>query len=234
VNGLAVAPDLVDQLLAALADTAATGEVVAESPSSYARLGVDSSHAKRLTARAGDRTVAAYLIGNRGSSYESVFLRPEQGSRVYEIRSRLGEVADRRLDDWRDKRIMALAGDSIGGIEVGRGRLRYSLDRAGTGWMVGKVPADSAAVSRLLGQLASLTATGFPTSAQADSANFTTPERSLTIRGKTGQVLAALAFDSTANGFWVRREGQPTVFRLESWAVDQITPADSTLRAKSK
>jgi hypothetical protein len=47
-------------------------------------------------------------------------------------------------------------------------------------------------------------------------------------------VLAALAFDSIGAGFLVRRERQPTIFRMDSWGVDQVTPADSTLRSRAK
>jgi len=69
---------------------------------------------------------------------------------------------------------------------------------------------------------------------QAEEADFAKPDRTLRIQGRAGGLLAGLAFDSTAGAFLVRLEGKPTVFLLESWAADQITPADSTLRPKAK
>jgi hypothetical protein len=232
VNGLPAGADLVDQLLEAVSDTAATGELAAESKTSHERLGVDSAKAKRLRIAAGDKTLLTYLIGNRGSNWESVYLRTENDDRVFQVKSRLSEYADRQVDDWRDKKILAVEPDSVGGIDVGRGKASYSLERGASGWSLGAAPADSAAVAALLSQLKSFNASGFATQAQIDSAKFTPADRSLRVRGKGGQVLGALAFDSTSGGFWVRREGQATVFRVESWTADQVTPVDSTVRKK--
>jgi hypothetical protein len=234
VNGMPAAPEQVDQLLADLVDSTATGEVVAENRSSHARLGIDSASAKRVTVRAGDAVLLTYLVGNRGSSYESVYLRREHEDRVYQVKSRLAEAAERPVDDWRDKRILTLASDRISGVDVTRGRSSYSVDRAASGWTLGTVAADSGAVSRWITQLASLSASGFPTPAQADSADFSKPDRSLRIRGRTGQVLGSLAFDSISGGFLVRRDGQATIFRIETYTADQIFPVDSTLRSKTK
>ena len=233
-NGFPAAADLVDQLLADLADTTATGEVVAENRSSHERLGIDAAHAKRLSVRGGDRVLLTWLVGHRGTSYASVYLRRENEDRVYEVKSRLADAAERRLDDWRDKRILAVAADSVGGLDVSRGKKSYSVERAGSGWTLGGAPADSGAMSRWLSQLGSLSAGGFATPAQAEAADFAKPDRTLRIRGRKGGVLAALAFDSTAGAFLVRLEGKPTIFRMESWAADQITPADSTLRPRPK
>jgi hypothetical protein len=234
VNGFPVAADLVDQLLADLADTTVTGEVVAENRSSHERLGLDAAHAKRLTVRAGAKVLLTWLIGHRGSDYASVYLRKENEDRVYEVKSRLANAAERRVDDWRDKRILAVAADSVGGLDVRRGRKGYSVERAGSGWTLGGAPADSAAMSRWLSQLGSLQAPGFATPAQTEAADFGKPDRTLRIRGRKGEVLAALAFDSTAGAFLVRLEGKPTVFRLENWTADQITPVDTSLKARAK
>ncbi len=231
VNGFAAAANEVNQLLGGLADTAGAGEVVAESPASHSRFGVDSASARRVTVRAGDKILSSYLVGNRGSSFGTVYLRRDNDNRVYQMKSGLAEAANRELDDWRDKRILSLAADSIAGVDVRRGRTSYSLARTDAGWRLGKAPADSAAVARLLTDLGNVAASGFPTPAQTDSANFARPERALRVRGKAGQVLAELAFDSLASAFLVRQEGKETVYRMDPWAADQVTPTDSALRA---
>jgi hypothetical protein len=48
-----------------------------------------------------------------------------------------------------------------------------------------------------------------------------------------GRPLLALSMDSTAAGIWVRREGDPVTYRLDTWTVNGLTPADSTLRKKA-
>src|SRR5207245_578377 len=107
----------------------------------------------------------------------------------------------------------------------------YTLTRSGTAWTVGSAPADSAAIGSLLEQVKQLEASGFANAAQADSAQQSKPSRKVRFLGK-GRLLAELAFDSTAAGYWVRLSGSPTVYKLDNWVVDRLTPADSTLRKK--
>jgi len=233
VNGLPAATDLVERLLADLTDSAATGEIVAESPSSHARLGVDSAGARRVTVHAGERLLAQYLVGNRGVTYGTVYLRQENDPRVYQVKSGLTEAVSRSPDDWRDKRILTLATDSIGAVDLRRGGSRYAVERSDSSWRVGGSPADTSAVDRWLSQLGSLTASGFASTGAADSADFTRPDRTLRIRDRAGREVAALVFDSIAGGFLVRRDGSATVFRIDSWTADRMVPSDSTLRARS-
>ena len=77
-------------------------------------------------------------------------------------------------------------------------------------------------------------AAGFASAAQADSARFDRPERRVTLLRADGAPLLRLAFDSTAEGFWVRADSGKTIYRMDAWAVDRLAPADSTLRAATK
>jgi hypothetical protein len=43
----------------------------------------------------------------------------------------------------------------------------------------------------------------------------------------------ALTFDSTASGYWVRKPEGGTVYRLDFWQVDQLTPAEDALKRHS-
>jgi hypothetical protein len=230
VNGQPAAPDLVAELLRQLGDTAARGELVAESAGSHGRLGLDSASAKRVTVRAGERELAGYLVGNRGSSWERVYVRLPGRDRAYELRSGVGEAVERQAEGWRDKTILRLSADSIGAVEVTRGRVRYTVSRADSVWVIGGQPADSGAVGRWLQQLTGLQASGFPSAEEAAGADFARPKRTLVIRDRGGRVLADLALDSVAAGFLVRKAGQSVVFRIDWWSADQVVPADSALR----
>lgn len=230
VNGFPADSIRVAQLLSILADSTAGGDLAAESPGSHARLGLDSANARRLTVRTGDRIALNYLVGNRGPGYESVYLRRAGEDRAWLVQSGLAEAAGRSVDDWRDRRILVLASDSIGAVEITHGRSSFTLSRTDSVWVLGSAPADSAAVARLLGQLAGLTATGFPAAAEADSADFARPDRAIRIAGRNGMSLARLVMDSTAGGFLVRQEGQATIFRIDSWTADQLTPSAASLR----
>ncbi len=238
VNGhRAVAAD-VTALLQALKDTVRP-EVVAQDVSSFARLQVDSAGGHWLWVFRGGKPVVQVIVGGRGSDYQSVYLRRPGDARVYLWRGTLVGMAERRADDWRDKRIAALVPDSISALDVERGEDRFAVRRSARTWTINGRAADSVAVHRYLDRLKSIVAAGFATPKEVDSTKTLRPQRRLSVRG-SGGLLLSLTFDSTATGFVVRHldgvggEGT-TVYRMNTWDVDGVTPASRSLEpAKPK
>ena len=173
------------------------------------------------------------LVGTRSTDFQGVYVRRPGDTHVYLWRGRLASVADRPVDGWRDKRIAGLEPDSIAGLDVVRGKDRYTLKRAGKHWTLNGRATDSAAVARYLDRLKVITAAGFATPKDVDSTKALRAARRLTVRGGRG-VLLSLACDSGATGFIVRHlagvggEGS-TVYRMNTWDVDGITPASRSL-----
>lgn len=232
VNGYTASPEAIGELFSDLAD-GAQGELVARSATSHERMGVDEAAGKRLRFVRGDQTLATLRLGRQGRAYRTIYARRVGEDEVYLLEGQLATLANRPVADWRDKRIVAVASDSIARVTVNRGRASYALVRGDSAWTFADgAPTDSAAVARLLGEFASLTAQGnaFATPAEADSTDFSRPDRRLTLSGAAGDTLAALVFDSTASTFWVRHLDGGTIYRLYQWKVDDVTPADSTLR----
>jgi hypothetical protein len=231
VNGHPAALSAVGDLFQALKDTVRP-ELVAEDPSSFARLNVDSAGARWLRLRGAGKPLLTLLAGGRGSEFSSVYVRRPGDAHVYLWRGRLAAVLDRSVDDWRDKRIAALEPDSIAELDVVRGADRYTLRRAGRAWRLNGAAADSAAVARYLERLRAITASGFAEPKTADSLKARRAVRRFTARAATGRVLLALAFDSTATGFLVRPlAGGAAVYRMNFWDVDGVTPASRSLAA---
>jgi hypothetical protein len=231
VNGMRADARLVDDMLKALGDTAAHSELVAETASSHARLGLDSAAARRLTAMRGGQVVTDLLVGSRGISATTVYVRKPGEASSYAVSGALADVADRRLDDWRDKLIAAVEPESIATVEVLDGKTSWRLTRAATGWTIGATAADSAAVAGLLDRFRTLTAAGFATPAEADSANFAAPDKVVKVWAKGDRPLVVLTADSSASGFWVRREGDATTFRVDTWVMSGL-PTEESLRKK--
>lgn len=235
VNGHPTDPQAIEQLVTALGDTTAGGDLVAESPSSYASLGMDSASARRVRVVAHGKTVLDLVTGKPGVVYGTGYLRLAADSAVYLVRSSLPRLAEETADQWRDKRIAEVPPDSISSIEVERGARRYTLSRAGARWtLVPGGAADSMAVENFLRALADIRAAGFASPGQADSVRFRPATRRLRVLGRDGAPRVSLVFDSTAAGVWVRADSGGTVWRLEGWGADQLTPADSTLAARPK
>jgi len=228
VNGFAADHGQVDQLFRALTDSTSRSELLARSATSHSRLGVDSTGRTVVFSR-GDDTLLSLVVGSQGTAYQTAYLRRSGKDDVFLYHGNLPGLLGRDQDSWRDRRIARIPEDSVAKVLLMRGRKSTTLERADSGWTIASRPADSTAVSRLLRGLGDLTAIGFATATKADSLDFTQPSRRLTVLGRAGDTLLMLAVDSAADGYWVRRAGNPAVFRLDFWRVDELIPADSTL-----
>jgi uncharacterized protein DUF4340 len=235
VNGHPASTTAVSDLLAALDDTAPAAELVAQRPASHAGLGVDSASGARAQILAKGKVLIDLVAGRRTRELDGGYLRYAGKNETYAVRGRLSEILGRSSDDWRDHRIAAVAGDSVGSVEITRGRRSYILRRAAKGWTFASGgAADSAAVASLLGAFSQVEAAGFANGVQADSAKFSPPDRRTRVLREDGTPLLTLVFDSTASGFWVRPDTARTIYRVESWTADRLTPADTTVRGKRK
>lgn len=228
VNGYRADPGQVDQVFRALTDSMATSELLARNASSHARLGVDSTGRTVVFSRGPD-TLLALIVGTDGAAYQTAYLRKIGDNDVFLYRGTLPGLLARGVDTWRDRRIAHIVGDSVGTVAIARASGVTTVQRDSVGWTVGSRPADSAAVGRLLRGLADLTAIGFASPAQVDSLDFSRPDRRLTVLGRAGDTLLALAVDSVADGYWVRRVRGGDVFRLDFWRVNELMPPDSSL-----
>ena len=239
-DGHRAAPDAVSDLFQALHDSVKP-ELVAEDSSSFGRMGVDSASGRWLRISNAGKPLLRLIVGARGSEYSSAYVRRPADSRVYLWRGRLAGLLDRAADEWRDKRIAAVNLDSVQAIEVERGKDRYTLRRRDKAWAIEGGPTtatDSGAVARLLERYRAITAAGFASPKQADSTRTLRPARRAALRGAGGALLVALSFDSTSGAYVVRRTGgtatggEPAaVYRMNTWDVDGLTPARSTLVA---
>lgn len=218
VNGYLAASDAIAELLRGLADTSAWSELVAESKTSYDRLGVGADSAQHVLVKARGHSVLDLTSGKRTPDDRGVYVRQTNAGPVYALHGGIASSLTRPADDWRDKRIVAIAPESVATVAIQHGKQSFTLHRAKAGWQFadGRV-ADSTAVNTLLGSYKDLRASGF-----APSASFAASPERARLTGKSGAVLADLIFDSTATGVFARADSGGTVFTLESWMLGQL------------
>jgi hypothetical protein len=233
-NGHPTAAGPIKDLLDALADSSRRTELIAEKASSHARMGVDSGGTRiRVAGRSG--TLANLVVGQRSADLDGGYMRMANDSAVWLVRGGLASAVERGPDEWRDRRIGGVTSDSVARIEVKRGARTYSLRRSGGKWTLGSgAPADSTAVGELLGALGQVEGSGFASPAQGAAAKFTPADRSVRALRADGSPLLALVLDSMKAGFWARTDTGKVVYRLENWAADRLTPAESAFRPGRK
>lgn len=230
VNGYDASPDAVTLMVSGLVDTTLTAQLVAMSPSSHERTGVDSASADRLIVGGAGGQLAAWFIGNQGEDFRSVHMRRVGENDVYLVRGAIATDVRRELDEFRDRRVTMVDPAAVIQWSVERGgRLDYRIEKRGSNWRLqnGAV-ADSAAVLAALARFRTLTATGFATAAEAESADFGSPDLAAVLTGATGDTLAFLALDSLASWYVVSRSGSRNIWRLSSTQVNQLFPPEST------
>ncbi len=231
VNGRPAAPDAVESLFKALSESS-VAELAATNRASHSRMGIDSASGKRVRLVKGDRVLAELMVGNRGPGYQGAYVRNARADEVYLVRGDLANVVERYVDEWRDKRIADIDPDSVQEIRVERGSRRYTVRRSERGWeLQGGAEADTAEVRRMLDEYRNLRAGGFPTAAQEDSVDFSRPDRRVVLIGKGGPLLELL-FDSLGYNWWARKGDGETIYRIDSWRMNQLVPSDSVLRKK--
>lgn len=235
VNGYPADSAHVHDLLSGLADTSGWGELVAQSPSSYGRLGVGPDSGRRLRVVGHGKQLVDVTSGRRTSDWSGIYLRRHGDSAVYALHSALlGEALTRPADDWRDKQIARVTPDSVASAELQRGGKRLTLRREGARWNIQSAPADSAAVAAMLDLYRNFDATGFADAAQADSLHNARPLGSVQLRSKSGSLLLGMRFDSTAAGGWVRADSGGPEFKVDAYQLAHLVPPESTFTARAK
>ena len=186
---------------------------------------MDSAKGARVRIVRGDSTVADLVQGNRGPSLDGGYFRAAGDSAVYLVGGDLAQALEQSSDEWRDQRI---AGVAAGQRRPDRGEPGEAIVHGAPGWRPAGRGArvggrTRAAVAALLAGYRQVEAAGFATAAQADSASFARPDRRAALLRADGTPLLTLAFDSTANGFWVRAGEDSTVYRMDTWSADRLT-----------
>jgi uncharacterized protein DUF4340 len=234
-NGFPADAQLITELLTALADTSASGELVARNPASYERLRVSTDSGRRVRVISRAKTAVDIIAGKQTTDFGGIYLRRTGEPDVYAVRGNLATALGRQSDEWRNHTVAAIAPDSVTTIDIRRGNRSYTLRRKGSGWIFASgASADSGAVSGLLTSYRNLKATSFSTKAQEDSLRKARPRRTARLRDLHGRPILSLTFDSIASGIWVRHDSGGTAYRLDSWTADQLTPADSIFRKPAR
>jgi hypothetical protein len=232
VNGQLASGTEMEGFFKQLADTTSP-EIAAENSASHQRMGVDSVNSRRVKIFSAGQPRVDVFVGERGPDYQSSYVRRPGEQRVYLRYGPFAGFIDRGVDDWREHRMANVKPDSVARIDVQRKNLRYSLVRKDGKWAFGNGGAvDTAAVSRLIKNLSPLTATGFATADDAKKISFAKPDLRLVVKDAKGGTMVNLIADSMPNGYWVRADSGGPIFRNGVWIADEMTPWDTTVRAK--
>lgn len=239
VNGRPADSASVDRLWSAVEDAAAA-QVVSTNPDNHANLGVSADNATSLEILRDGETAVRLLIGDNGPYRPSAYVRLADRDPVGLAEGQIRTLAGRDIDSWRDRTVVRLDTAAVERVRVEREDGGYTVERGGGEWTVDGEPAAARAVLDLLGELASLEASGFAPEDAAFEASST-----LTALGGDADTLAVLriqpaggqgeasgspgAAAPAAASARIRLPDAATVYEVPGWRADRLTPEPASL-----
>lgn len=227
-NGFQADSGSVARFFEALRD-AETGDLVATNPANHERMGVSADSARTLELDVGDST-RSMLFGHDGPRPNTVYARQIGSDEVYLVESGLPSHLRRQLDDWRNRKMLAIDTARVARVEVQRDGEGYTLTRGDTLWTLADGSTASASqVAALMRELGGgLVASRFAPDGDSLAA---LPQGGSTVAySAEGDVLAEVTIGSGERDRWGRVAGDSVRYVLPDFRVNSIAPTLESLR----
>jgi hypothetical protein len=148
---------------------------------------------------------------------EEYYAKSSVADGVYKITSDLGQALDRKLDDFRNKKVFDFGLNDPGKIEIHDGSKTYLLTKGGEDWWSadGK-KVDKTSAEALVDKLRNLQASDL-----ADS-GFGNILIDITVIPNDGKRLEKVFFSKANNKPLAKRESEPSLYVLDSNVVEDL------------
>lgn len=141
---------------------------------------------------------------------------------AYKIDSTLGKELDKKLDDFRNKKLFDFGYNDPDKVEVHNGSKSYFLTRGTAGsddwWSNGK-KMDGADVESVISDLRDLSAAKFPDS------GFANPTIRVVVTSDDGKHTETVEVAKSGDHYIAKRENEPALYQLDSNSVDLLLKA---------
>ncbi len=209
--------DLVNKLTGAHMDTSTSDAEVKKAASAFAA-GTPIATA-RLTSSSGTQQLE--VRKNKEDYYAKSSVVPG----AFKIAGDIGQALDKKLDDFRNKKLFDFGFDDPDKVEMHDGSKSYVLTRKGEDWWdaSGK-KVDSSSVQPLLGDVRGLSASKFV------SSGFSSPSIELAVTSKDGKRVEKIAVAKSGSEYVAKREGESSLYQLDANAISDLQKAASDIK----
>ncbi|HEY4364835.1 MAG TPA: DUF4340 domain-containing protein [Bryobacteraceae bacterium] len=135
---------------------------------------------------------------------------------VHKLMPDLPKLLDKKLDDFRNKKIFDFAFTDPNKIEVHDGSKAYLFEKTGDDWTSGGKKMDSVSIQALIDKLRDLAATKFPES------GFTTPTLEMTVVSDSGKRTEKVQIAPSGSDYLAKREGDTSLYFLDAMIVKDL------------
>lgn len=143
---------------------------------------------------------------------------------IFKIDSGLGDALGKSLDDFRNKKLFDFGFAEPNKIELHAGSKAYFLTRSGEEWWQNGKKMDAGSAQSLISKLRDLTADKF-----SDS-DLVKPTIAITVTSDDGKGVEKIEMAKSDDGYVAKRENEPTLYQLNSSAVDDLQKAADEIK----
>ena len=138
---------------------------------------------------------------------------------IYKVMSDLGDGLDKGLDDFRNKKLFDFGWNDPSKIEFRNGNTPVTYQKTGDKWMSGAKQMDGPSIQSLVDKLRDLTSSKFLDSGSGAAV------MDVTVTSNDGKRVEKVSIWKQADKYDARREGEPTVYEIDSKAVEDLQKA---------
>jgi Domain of unknown function (DUF4340) len=143
---------------------------------------------------------------------------------VYKVASDLGTGLDKKLDDFRNKKLFDFGYEDVNKIELHDNGKAYLLTKGGEDWWSDGKKMDANTVQPVIDKLRNLSASKFPDS------GFTTPVLDATVTSSDSKRVEKVLIAKGRDHYIAKRENEPALYELDSSAVTELQKAASDVK----
>lgn len=140
---------------------------------------------------------------------------------VYKVTADLGDGLDKKLDDFRNKKLFDFGWTDPNKVQVGKA----TYDKSGDKWMAGSKQMDSSSVQNVVDKLRDLSASKF-----LDSSAAGTPVLQVVVTSNNGKRVEKVAITKQGDTYFAKRENESSIYQLDSKAVDDLQKAANDVK----
>jgi len=207
------------------ADSYTVGELVSKLTDARMDLGSSDTAAKESDAAFTHGSSVARVKVTDESSTEDLQIRKNKDSYyaqssavegTYKVNSDLANALDKKLEDFRNKKLFDFGYAEPAKLEVRSGAKSYSLMRGGQDWWDNGKKMDEDSVSSLVSDLRDLSADKF-----VDS-GFTTAEVEASVTSNDGKRVEKVLISKSGSNYIAKRDNDPALYQLATASVDEL------------
>jgi len=139
---------------------------------------------------------------------------------IYKVTADLGDGLDKKVDDFRNKKLFDFGWTDPNKIEIGKA----TFEKTGDKWMSSGKQMDAPSVQSVVDKLRDLTSTKFLDTGGG------TPVLDITVSSNNGKRVEKVSITKQGDTYFAKRENESSIYQLDSKAVEDLQKAANEVK----